>query len=351
MHRLCASSVLGLAIVRLLTLPAYGQSVISTRSGVVHFFDGAVFLADQPLEAQVGKFPIIPPSAELRTRQGRAEVLLTPGVFLRMGAESSIRMLADDLSDTRVELVSGSAVVDVMEPAPDTSVTLIYRDWKVQFRSNGVYRIDAEPPHVWVRQGLAEVSAIATGASVRVAEGMDLPFAAVLVPEPADRPAPSDDLNSWSEGRRQSISADNAIASQISDDPTAAKDPGLGFDNFTYFPMLGLTAPPIAGSSPYGSVNPYGALQFQSGFNSLYLPGYTYRPFFIGLRTGGFRPIPYRSPVFGSPVYTSPGIGTPGMHAPSFVPGRPPAVGVAPIRSVPAHPAPRVGGVHAAGHR
>lgn len=39
-----------LVVVSVLTFPAVGQLVISTRSGTVHFFEGAVYLGDQPLE-------------------------------------------------------------------------------------------------------------------------------------------------------------------------------------------------------------------------------------------------------------------------------------------------------------
>ena len=95
-----------------LALPAVGQSVISTRSGVVYYFDGSVYLENQPLESHIGKFPSVPQGAELRTAQGHAEVELTPGVFLRMGDNSSIRMLSNDLANTRVELQTGSAIVD-----------------------------------------------------------------------------------------------------------------------------------------------------------------------------------------------------------------------------------------------
>ena len=148
-----------LAVVSVLTLPADGQSVISTRSGVVHFFEGAVYLGDQPLESHPGKFSSVPQGAELRTAEGRAEVLLTPGVFVRIGERSTIRMVANELSDTRVELLAGSAVVDSAEPNSGTSVTLLYRNWKVHLLERGVYRIDSDPPRLWVFQGKAEVSA------------------------------------------------------------------------------------------------------------------------------------------------------------------------------------------------
>jgi hypothetical protein len=316
-----------LAAIAALALPADGQSVISTRSGVVHFFEGTVSLAGQPLEPRLGKFPSIAQGAELRTAQGRAEVLLTPGVFLRIGERSAIRMLASALSDTRVELLEGSAIVDSEEPSSGTSVRLIYKDWNVRFLQKGVYRIDAEPPQLWVRQGQAEVSGGAAGEPVSVEQGMCLPFAGVLVP---DGPIEGrrDALSNWAEGRNQSISADNAIAANIGD-PSSMSRPNLGLDSFTYFPMLGLLGPGL--SSPYGSLSPY-----QPGFNSIYLPGYTRAPLFWGLAPGGFRGLPSPPQRFG----VSPGIGitVPATHAPF------------PRPTTPARPASH-GGVRVGGHR
>ena len=275
--RVCAVSTLAVAAV--LALPAGGQSVISTRSGVVHFFEGAVYLGDQPLEPRFGKYPTIAEGGELRTAQGRAEVLLTPGVFLRIGESSAIRMVANELSDTRVGLLAGSVLVDSAEPGSGTSVTLIYKDWNVHFRQKGVYRIDAEPPRLWVQQGEAEVSSGDTGAPVSVEQGMYLPFAPVLVPE-RSTDVPGDALTDWAKGRSESISADNAITAQIDEDP-ASRDPGLGTDSFTYFPLIGV---PSLGSGLYGGYSSF--YPNQPGFNSIYLPGYTYRPFLLGLIAG-----------------------------------------------------------------
>src|ERR1700727_35767 len=93
-----------LAAVAGLALPADAPSVTSTRAGVIYFFQGAVYLGDQPLESYPGKFSCVPQGGELRTADGRAEVLLTPGVFLRIGERSAIRLVANDLADTQVEL-------------------------------------------------------------------------------------------------------------------------------------------------------------------------------------------------------------------------------------------------------
>lgn len=332
-----ASAFWTLAVVTVLTLPADGQSVISTHSGVVHFSEGAVYLGDQPLESHPGKFSSVPQGAELRTAAGRAEVLLTPGVFVRVGEQSKIRMVANKLSDTRVELLAGSAVVDSAEPTSGTSVTLLYKNWSVRFPKQGIYRIDSDPARLWVFQGRAEVSA-GNHEPLSVQQGMYVPFAAVLVPE-RTIDQPRDSLSIWAEGRQQSISADNAIAANIQD-PASISAANPSFDTFTYFPMLGL---PSVGPDLSSTYSAYSSLTtYQPGFNSIYLPGYTYLPFFVGLRPGGY-PIsplsPYRPPHAGPLPF-------PPLHGPVYHP-----IGVTPVapvtHPVTGHPVPHVGVVGA----
>jgi hypothetical protein len=278
-----------LAVVTVLAPPAGAQSVISTRSGVIHFFEGTVYLAGEPLEPHFGKFPTMAQGAELRTAQGRAEVLLTPGVFLRLGENSAIRLVANDLADTRVEMLTGSAIVDSGEPVSGTSVTLGYKHWKMHFLQKGVYRFDSDPPRLRVQQGEAEASADGSGAPVTVKQGMDLTMAAVLVPE-RFMDAPGDALTDWTRGRSQSISADNAITAQIDEDP-ASRNSDLGMDGFAYFPLIGV---PSLSSGLYGGYNSY--YPYQPGFSSIYLPGYTYRPLILGLTTGAYRGSVYSVP-------------------------------------------------------
>ncbi len=291
-----------------LGVPAHGQAVIATHSGVVNFFDGAVTVGGQPLEARLGRFVMVPEGGELRTAQGRAEVLLTPGVFLRVGENSAIRMVASALADTRVELLAGSALVQSGEPAAGTSVRLLYKSWTVSQAQKGEYRVDAEPARVVVRAGEVQVAG-ASGGPVKVEPGMELPLAAVLVPEAVSAPA-SDPLGQWAQGRAESVAADNAIAAGIqdpanmTDTDAAAWAGGLPADGFTYFPMLGLSSmdPNLAGYGYSGGI--YGPMGPQLGFYSAYLPGYTYRPLLLGV------------PGLGSGLGT--GIGLPRTYLPTL---------------------------------
>jgi hypothetical protein len=214
-----------------LSLPAKAQSVIATHSGVVYYLDGVVYLNDQPLESHIGKFPSVAEGAELRTAQGHAEVLLTPGVFLRMGENSEIRMLSNELADTRVELETGSAVVDSSGPAPRTAVTLVFKDWQVTSANAGTYRIDSDPPRLWVLKGDANV-VMGKNQPVSVAEGMDLPLTAALRPEDSSN-QPDDSLSEWTKGRGDSIATDDTITENIDKDPLSQMP---DFQGFTFFP-------------------------------------------------------------------------------------------------------------------
>jgi hypothetical protein len=343
-----------LAALAVSALPAAAQSVISTRSGVVHYVEGSVYLDGQLIQPRLGRYTHIPQGSELRTTDGHAEVLLTPGVFLRMGEQSSIRLVANDLTDTQVELTAGSLMIESGEPNPDTSVTLTYKDWKVHLLQKGTYRMDSNPPRLLVREGKAEAFAKATPRQpVVVQAGMGLPFANILVPEPGD--VVSDSLSDWAGGRSQSIYADNTITAQIDQDP-ANLPPGTAFagaGNFTYFPMLGLSAPAVglSGTYPFTAVYPP-----QPGFNSIYLPGYTYQPTLIGLGYGYGQRAYGLSPLRRAGV--APGVAPGAARGPGMISPLPPHLAPAPhapvLSPVPAPVragAPHVGVVHGGGHR
>jgi hypothetical protein len=249
---------------------ALAQSVISTHSGVVYFFDGAVYIQDQRLEQKFGRFPDIGEGRELRTENGRAEVLLTPGVILRIGEKSAVRMVSCKFSDTRVELLDGSAIVEANEPAAETPVRLIHRNWQVRLPKEGVFRIDSQPPQVSVYKGAAEVSADGGAESATVRGGQTLPLANVLVSEQAPI-ASGDEFNSWAMSRSEAISSDNATAAEITDDPNVIEKSAGAIGGLSYFPLTGI--PGVAVTNPYGLSfwSP-----FQSTLNSIYFPSYSY---------------------------------------------------------------------------
>src|SRR5262249_34634073 len=125
---------------------------------------------DQSMKPAI--FPMVKKGSELRTRDGRAEVLLTPGVFLRMIDSSAIRMLETDLANTRVELLAGSATVEVDDPMVSTKnapVTMVVGDAEIRVVRHGLIELFAKPGRVNVYDGQAEVAA--GGATLLLKEG------------------------------------------------------------------------------------------------------------------------------------------------------------------------------------
>jgi len=97
-------------VLALAAMPAGAQMVIGAKSGVINWVEGDAFLADKPYVMQPSQFGEVKETMVFRTEEGRAEVLLPPGVFLRLGENTSFKMISNRLIDTRVELLTGSAV-------------------------------------------------------------------------------------------------------------------------------------------------------------------------------------------------------------------------------------------------
>jgi hypothetical protein len=151
-------ALLAVALLFPLLPHASGQSVISARSGLLNFFEGVVFLDGQPLARKSGTFPRLREGSTLVTESGRAEVLLTPDTYLRIGEDSSIRMISSDIDDTQVELLSGSAILDSSHAPDGAFVKLVFKDETIRILKPGNYRMDAETAQLRVYAGEAEVT-------------------------------------------------------------------------------------------------------------------------------------------------------------------------------------------------
>ncbi|MCU1330916.1 MAG: hypothetical protein JWN34_6286 [Bryobacterales bacterium] len=191
---------------------AFAQSVVSARSGTLHYFDGSVTLNDAAVEQHPGKFPVIPDNGVLRTALGRAEILLTPGVFLRLGENSAIRMLDTRLLSTRVEFLEGSAMIEsdnADTSVKDSPVTIIYKGYEIQPVKFGLFEISSDSVRVY--KGQATVAA--GGNRVVVKDGRQLPFSVALLTEKLDEKN-VDDLYLWTRDRSSNLSAANMASAR-----------------------------------------------------------------------------------------------------------------------------------------
>ncbi|MGD1070161.1 MAG: hypothetical protein ABSB15_08475 [Bryobacteraceae bacterium] len=249
------------------------QSITSAHSGTLHYFEGSVSIDGAAVESKVGKFTEIKENSVLSTGQGRAEILLTPGVFLRVGENSSIKMLDNRLMSTRVEFLSGSAIVESDDPevsVKDPAVTMVYKDYQIQPLKFGLFEITSDPSQMKVYKGQASV--VTANDRTTVKDGHLMPFSAALLSEKFDDKQ-ADDLYLWTRDRSAYLSAANMSSAR-----TLASN---GYMMGSSYPGLGYSPSFMGGwylNSALGMYTymPYGGLMYNPFGYGFYSPGLIY---------------------------------------------------------------------------
>jgi len=198
------------------------QAVVSTHSGTINYSEGAAFLDNSPVSQQVGTFSAIPEGSTLRTEKGRAEVLLTPGVFLRIDENSAIRILSNALTKTRVEFLQGAAILDSNDAPSDNPCVLVYKAYELRFARPGVYRLSSEPEVFQTYTGEAVIQA--PGAPPTTIDESNQFFFTIGMAVKKNGDGMVEDFSEWARNRAETITSENRIASQSTADP-AAGDP------------------------------------------------------------------------------------------------------------------------------
>ncbi len=190
----------------------FAQMVISAKAGVVHYTEGEVKVGNELVESKIGgRYTELKDGQELTTTEGRAEVLLNPGVFLRVGENSAIKMISNRLADTRVELLSGSALVEVAEVMKDNAVTLLVNDAAISLTKMGLVRLETATG-IRVYKGEAQVL-IAGGAMQTLKEGGEFLFDGNVVAKFDVKE--SDPLFRWSNRRAEYIAMANVASANM----------------------------------------------------------------------------------------------------------------------------------------
>ena len=253
-------------------LPAMAQQVIGAKSGVIHYVEGDAFAADQKIETKLGaKFTELKDNQVLKTDEGRAEVLLNPGVVLRVAESSSVKMINAKLTDTRVELLSGSVMIEVADLGPGNSVMMLFNGQEISFRKASLVRIDADPALLSVYNGEASVKAASQLNVIKA--GKTLTLDGQMLVARFDNKS-GDAFYRWGSRRASYIAMANVSTARslMTNGFTGTSNswyynPYLGYA--TYIPMNGLYRDPWGFNyySPY-SVGRYYASMGSYGYNN-----------------------------------------------------------------------------------
>jgi len=230
----------------------YGQSVVSAQSGLINYIEGQVTLNGKDVVRTAGLYPQVRESGVLRTEEGRVELLLNPGTFLRMGENGSLKMITTRLIDTRVDVLSGSVLVECAEISKDNATTLVYKDATVTLRKKGLYRLDTERAQFSVLDGEAVVAT--NGQQITLKDGKRTNLAGVYVAEKFNA-KDGDALYRWSRRRSEYLAMANISMARSLSSGSGYRSSFLGASGWYFNPWMNLyTYMPYNGyyNSPFG---------------------------------------------------------------------------------------------------
>ncbi len=175
---------------------------ISARPGALNYVEGETSLNGKPLSEKNLRATFLNAGDTLATKIGRAEVLLTPGVFLRVGENTQIHMIAPSLTDTQLEVQRGEAIIEADGLLKDNHVAVIDHGASTTIEKNGLYRFSADTaPAVAVLEGKAEV--FAGDKRLELGKGHEALLADANLKPGKFNTKQEDDLYAWSNVRSE----------------------------------------------------------------------------------------------------------------------------------------------------
>jgi hypothetical protein len=321
------------ALLALTATPAVAQYVVSAKSGTVNYTEGRVLLDGQSVESSLTHYPDIKEGSVLRTEEGRAEVLLTPGVTLRLGDHSSFKMITNRLIDTRLELLSGQAVIEADAIAKDTNVTVVVNNAAVSLPKPGIYHFSFDPAQLKVFKG--EAAVLLDSETKLVGAGRTCPLSDTAAAEVKFNPADTDELDNWSHRRGELMAMANVSGADQYNTGSGLFIPSAG----GYYPAaymggmvpgfgLGFGMPFMGcggGFMPYASLYNYGFWSYNPWYDMYtYVPcyGMAYSPYGYGFWSPGAVQTVVGSPKRGVGITPGPWRGNP-ARGPGGLPARP----------------------------
>lgn len=186
------------------------------QPGTVNYIEGQVALGSHALnEKSVGSAKLTA-GETLSTESGRAEILLAPGIFLRIDNHSSLQMVSPGLTDTIMTLNKGRALVEVTEIRPQNNIRIGQNGDSTQLLKPGLYDFAADRGLIRVFDGKAVVQVAGRQIELSVGHQLDLAAGGKLKSRKFDRASSTstDDFYRWASLRSSYLAEANVDAAR-----------------------------------------------------------------------------------------------------------------------------------------
>ena len=127
------------------------------RPGSINYVEGQASIGTIPVTPSAIGSLVLEKDQTLSNQTGKMEVLLTPGVFLRVAENSSVKMVSLNLATTRIELTKGRALIEMIQIRKENDIWIDQNGASTKLLKNGLYGFDADHAQVRVFKGNAEL--------------------------------------------------------------------------------------------------------------------------------------------------------------------------------------------------
>jgi hypothetical protein len=218
--------------------------------GTVNYLEGQVTLNGEPLPESAAGQAAVQTNQVLDTAQGMVELLLTPGVVLRVGSSSELRMVAPDAPNIAFELVKGGAILEVDQSFKGVTFSVLMDGATVDIAKPGLYFLGADQPGIGVLAGEAAVYQGSAHLTLKKGHGVFLLAGPRLKSQNLDMYAMENEpLYVWSNMRSAYLAQANIQAAQAILAGGGLYDAGwywdAFFDCYAFLPISGIQYSPF----------------------------------------------------------------------------------------------------------
>lgn len=202
----------------LLSVPAWGADTNNTQRmampGTLNYVEGEASIGNQNLSSNEVGTANLQNGQVLETGNGKAEVLLTPGVYLRVGSNSAVKMVSDNLMDTQVAVRHGEAMLEVDQLYKQNNLHITQPGADTRVLKTGLYDFDATEQQVRVFDGKASVATEDRKVTVKKNHELALNSPKLKSKDFDKKEVANNDLYRWSSLRSEYLSQANVDAAQ-----------------------------------------------------------------------------------------------------------------------------------------